>query len=167
MELYLYIEVLVYPKSMYTYWHYFINLKYLSTPAIIKSSKYHLLYPCRDVMTLPTLKGHIYKALEHIPGNQTRHMILIEAKLNVLHTTYLALLSEPKLDEDLLLKGMQVFQTLFSRHFAETQEVCVWERGKESRGGEMEGGEGGGGKRERERNRQTERERERESGTLN
>ena len=76
-------------------------------------------------MTLPTLKGHIYKALEHNPDNQTHHMLLIEAKLNVLHTTYLALLSEPTLDEDLLLKGQQVFQTLFSRHFEENQEVCV------------------------------------------
>ena len=75
-------------------------------------------------MTLPTLKKHIYRALEPNPGNQASpHLILIEAKLNVLHTTYLALLSEPQLDEDLILKGQQVFQTLFSRHFEETQEV--------------------------------------------
>ena len=75
-------------------------------------------------MTLPTLKKHIYRALEPLPDEQTTlHLILIEAKLNVLHATYLALLSEPQLDEDLILKGQQVFQTLFSRHFEENQEV--------------------------------------------
>ena len=76
-------------------------------------------------MTLPTLKKHIYRALEPSPGsNQTsHHLMLIEAKLNVLHMTYLALLSGTQLDEDLILKGQQVFQTLFSRHFEENQEV--------------------------------------------
>ena len=78
----------------------------------------------RDVMTLPTLKKHIYRALDPSPGDQaSSHLVLIEAKLNVLHTTYLALLSELQLDEDLILKGQQVFQTLFSRHFEENQEV--------------------------------------------
>ena len=78
----------------------------------------------RDVMTLPTLKKHVYRALELSPDDQTPfHLVLIEAKLNVLHTTYLALLSEPQLDKDLILKGLQVFQTLFSRHFEENQEV--------------------------------------------
>ena len=97
-------------------------------------------------MTLPTLKKHVYQALEPISDNQTPHLILIEAKLNVLHATYLALLSEPRLDDDLILKGQQVFQTLFSRHFEENQEVGV--RRRETLGG-----------REREK---TERKRERE-----
>lgn len=75
-------------------------------------------------MTLPTLKKHIYRALEPNQDNQNSlHLILIEAKLNVLHTTYLALLSEPQLDKDLVLKGQQMFQILFSRHFEENQEV--------------------------------------------
>ena len=78
-------------------------------------------------MTLPTLKKHIYRALEPSSGgNQiSHHLVLIEAKLNVLHTTYLALLSGTQLDEDLILKGTQVFQTLFSRHFEENQEVNI------------------------------------------
>lgn len=75
-------------------------------------------------MTLPTLKKHIYRALEH--DQASPHLVLIEAKLNVLHATYLALLSEPQLDEDLILKGQQVFQTLFSRHFEENQEVHIY-----------------------------------------
>ena len=82
------------------------------------------MYDRRDIMTLPTLKKHIYQALEPGCDDQTSpHLLLIEAKLNVLHTTYLSLLSEPQLDEDIVLKGQQVFQTLFSRHFEENQEV--------------------------------------------
>ena len=81
-------------------------------------------------MTLPTLKKHIYRALEFNPACRTPHLVVIEAKLNVLHTTYLALLSEPRLDEELLFKGQQVFQTLFARHFEETQEVGMSEVGE-------------------------------------
>lgn len=77
-------------------------------------------------MTLPTWKKHIYRALELNPGGQTSpHLILIEAKLNVLHTTYLALLSGLQLDEDLVIKGQQIFQTLFCRHFEENQKVNI------------------------------------------
>ena len=79
-------------------------------------------------MTLPALKKHVYKALVSPSEEQSPHLVLVEAKLNLLHTTYLALLSEPQLNDDIIFKGQQVFQTLFSRHFEENQEVHWEER---------------------------------------
>lgn len=75
----------------------------------------------RDVLTLPTLKQYVYLAL--IPGGGRLGTEVVEARLNVMHGTFLTLQSSPYLDDDLLVKGFQVFQTLFTRHFTETLQV--------------------------------------------
>lgn len=70
-------------------------------------------------MTLPTLKQHIYRAIGPTQMN------LIEARLNLMHATFLTLQSNANLDNDTLSKGYKVFQTLYSRHFDEKLEVDV------------------------------------------
>ena len=57
-------------------------------------------------------------------------MNVIEARLNLMHATFLTLQSNANLDEELLVRGHKVFQTLFSRHFdenLEVEDVCMCE----------------------------------------
>ena len=67
---------------------------------------------------LPTLNQYIYLALEPDGGCRA-----IEAQLNVMHAAFLSIQTASQLDDDSLLKGKQVFQTLFSKHFSEDIEV--------------------------------------------
>ena len=88
-----------------------------------------LLYPtslCRDVMCLPSLKQHVYSALS--PTAQPA-MAVVEARLNVMQTVFLALrsFSDPAQAEpsnSLLADSQKIFHTLFNRHFDEDMEVC-------------------------------------------
>ena len=82
-----------------------------------------------DIMTLPTLKDYIYYSL-YIPApsdgsGQPDGSGHLEARLNVMHTIYLTLLSSPTMSKDVLLRGQQVFQTLFTRFFKENLEVLI------------------------------------------
>ena len=75
------------------------------------------------MLILPTLKQYIYHAIQS--EGCSSDLELVEARLNLMHCTFLALQTSPQLDEGTLLKGRIIFQTLFSRHFNEAMEVCV------------------------------------------
>jgi len=72
-------------------------------------------------MTLPNLKQYIYSAL----GVRGKEMGTVEAKLNVMQTTFLTLQISHDLhkDQDLVMKAQVLFRTLFTRHFTEAKEV--------------------------------------------
>ena len=72
-------------------------------------------------MTLPNLKQYIYSAL----GDKSPEMTCVEARLNLMQVTFLVLQTSHELDDDVLMKGQQVFRTLFSRYFNEKSEVCL------------------------------------------
>ncbi len=78
-----------------------------------------MVFP-RDVLTLPTLRSQIYCAL--LPGKPGSSQAT-EARLNVMQATFLALQTSSVLNEDLLVKSQQIFQTLFTRYF--DQELTV------------------------------------------
>ena len=75
-------------------------------------------------MTLPNLKQYIYSAL----GDRSPEMTCVEARLNLMQATFLVLQTSPVLDDDVLMKGQQVFRTLFGTHFNEKSEVGVMKR---------------------------------------
>ncbi len=75
-----------------------------------------ILFPFpRDVMTLPNLKQYIYSALG-VGGTEIGE---VEGRLNIMQTTFLTLQISPDLnqDEEMVIKGQNVFNTLFFRHF--------------------------------------------------
>ena len=74
----------------------------------------------RDVQTLPTLKPLVYQSL--VPDSGQDGM---EARLNVMQATFLALQTRPALNQDLIVKGQQIFQTLLTRYFTEDLRVNV------------------------------------------
>lgn len=86
----------------------------------------------RDVMTLSELKQNVYLALE-LHGSEGRkiakEMELVEAWLNVMQAVFLAIQASSFPEEDILLKGQQIFQTLFDRHFTKTLEVPCRSKG--------------------------------------
>lgn len=69
-------------------------------------------------MSLPTLKQQIYDSLSEFEDSAVR-----EAMMNVMQATFVTLQSAPILDADILSKGQQIFDTLFSRYFKETMRV--------------------------------------------
>ena len=83
-------------------------------------------------------------------------MEVVEARLNVMQAVFLAIQTSLSLREDILLKGQQVFQTLFNRHFTEALEVPMWggegrrEGWEERREGGVECGRKEGVRKERE-----------------
>ena len=81
-------------------------------------------YNRRDVMTLPSLMQYIFSALEL----QGKEMNTIEAKLNLIQTTFLTLQisSDLERDDDILYKAHHVFRTLFTRHFDESVQASTW-----------------------------------------
>ncbi len=66
-------------------------------------------------MTLPYLKQYIYSALG-VGGTEIGE---VEGRLNIMQTTFLTLQISPDLnqDEEMVIKGQNVFNTLFFRHF--------------------------------------------------
>lgn len=72
----------------------------------------------RYLLTLPSWKKNVAGVVNSKPS-----LILAEAKLNVLHTTYLALCYQPNLDADLLIKGKDIFQALYGNFFEDIQKV--------------------------------------------
>ncbi len=76
----------------------------------------------RDILTLPTLKSQIYCALVPEKPGTSRE---VEARLNVMQTTFLALQTSPALTQEVLVKGQQIFQTLLTRFFDEELKVCM------------------------------------------
>ena len=77
-------------------------------------------------MSLPMLKQHVYVALELQQSGGSgggKEMEAVEARLNVMQAVFLAFQSSPSLERDVLLKGQQIFQTLFNRHFTAQLEV--------------------------------------------
>ena len=79
-------------------------------------------------MTLSELKQQVYVALEPQENEgalvDTR-MEVVEARLNVMQAVFLAIQTSPSLEEDILLKGQQIFQTLYSMHFTKTEVTYV------------------------------------------
>ena len=75
-------------------------------------------------MTLPELKQQIYVALEP-QGNERAVIGVVEARLNVMQAVFLAIQSSSLLEEDILLKGQQIFQKLFSIHFTKTEVTSI------------------------------------------
>ena len=75
-------------------------------------------------MTLPELKQQIYVALEP-QGNERAVIGMVGARLNVMQAVFLAIQSSSLLEEDILLKGQQIFQKLFSIHFTKTEVTSV------------------------------------------
>ena len=81
-------------------------------------------------MTLSELKQQVYVSLEpqrSEGGGGGGGMEVVEARLNVMQAVFLAVQTSLSLGPDILLKGQQIFQTLFNRHFTETLEVPMWE----------------------------------------
>lgn len=80
-------------------------------------------------MALSMLKQNVYEVLEPQKSEEEEgrmEMEVVEARLNVMHTVFLAIQSRPSLDAEILLNGQKIFLTLFTRHFTETLEVPVW-----------------------------------------
>ena len=78
-------------------------------------------------MTLSELKQLVYVSVEpqrgEGGGGGGRGMEVVEARLNVMQAVFLAIQTSLSLGPDVLLKGQQIFQTLFNRHFTEGLEV--------------------------------------------
>ena len=86
-----------------------------------------------DVMSLPMLKQHVYVALEPQQsgeGGGGKGMEAVEARLNVMQVVFLSIQLSPSLDRDILLKGQQIFQSLFNRHFTDKLEVSTQNVGR-------------------------------------
>ena len=75
-------------------------------------------------MTLSELKQQVYVALEP-QGSERTGIGMVEAQLNVMQAVFLAIQTCPSLEEDILLKGQQIFQKLFSMHFTKTEVTSV------------------------------------------
>lgn len=81
----------------------------------------------RDILMLPALKQYIYVGLVPDVEDGGVGCSAVEARFNVMHTAFLAIQTASRLDEDSLIKGQQIFQTLFSRHFSEDLKVGLME----------------------------------------
>ena len=81
------------------------------------------------MMTVSTLKQDIYMALDPQRSEEGRvrmEVEVLEAKLNVMQTVFLAIRASASLGEDILLIGQKIFQTLLDNHFTETLEVRTY-----------------------------------------
>lgn len=77
-------------------------------------------------MCLPSLKQHVYSALR---PEATPAMVVVEARLNVMQTVFLALRSfsdpaQAEPSDTLLADSQKIFHTLFNRYFDVDMEVC-------------------------------------------
>ena len=73
-------------------------------------------------MTVPILKQYVYSTL----GTSSKDMIDVEAKLNLLQTTFLVIQTRPDLNDDVLREGWQVFSQLNSKYFDATCMVSMY-----------------------------------------
>ena len=74
----------------------------------------------RDLMTLSTVKKSVYEPL----GSEARGLwMVVEAKLNVMQAVFLTIQTSPSLEEDILQKGLHIFQTLLNEYFTTTLEI--------------------------------------------
>ena len=71
-------------------------------------------------MTLSTMKESVYGPLGSKAGGL---WIVVEAKLNMMQAVFLAIQTSPFLGEEILQKGLYIFQTLLNKHFTKTLEV--------------------------------------------
>ena len=71
-------------------------------------------------MTLSAVKKSVYEPL----GNKVEGLWkVVEAKLNVMQAVFLAIQTSPSLGEEILQKGLHIFQSLLNKHFTKTLEV--------------------------------------------
>ena len=71
-------------------------------------------------MTLSAVKKSVYEPL----GSETGGLwMMVEAKLNVMQAVFLAIQTSPSLGEEILQKGLHIFQTLLNKYFTTTLEV--------------------------------------------
>ena len=111
----------VYTPTLYTQSHLY-SLLYSHTYHTHTTHMTHT-YTHSDVMNLSVVKQQVYVALESKEGRVGKGMDVVEARLNVMQAVFVAIQTSPTLEEDILLKGQQIFQTLLNRHFTETLEV--------------------------------------------
>ena len=82
-------------------------------------------YTHSDVMNLSVVK-QVSAALNSEGERVVKGMEVVEARLNVMQAVFAAIQTSPTLEEDILLKGQQIFQTLLNRNFTEALEVPMW-----------------------------------------
>ena len=70
-------------------------------------------------MTLSAIKKIVYGPL----GSKGEQRKVVEAKLNLMQTVFLAIQTSPSLGEEILQKGLYIFRTLLNKHFTKTLEV--------------------------------------------
>ena len=71
-------------------------------------------------MTLSAVKKSVYEPL----GSETGGLwMVVEAKLNVMQAVFLAIQTSPSLGEEILQKGLHIFQTLLNEYFTTTLKV--------------------------------------------
>ena len=68
----------------------------------------------QGVMSMPALRSHLY--VTPLPRNE-------EAKFNAMHATYALIHIYPEIDEDVLVKGHNLFATLLQRYFKTNLQV--------------------------------------------
>ena len=75
-------------------------------------------------MTLSTVKKSFYEPL----GSEVEELwkVVAEAKLNVMQAVFLVIQTSPSLGEEILRKGLHIFQTLLNKYFTKTLEVPMW-----------------------------------------
>lgn len=71
-------------------------------------------------MTLSAVKKSVYEPLGSEAGGQRK---VVEAKLNVMQAVFLTIQTSPTLEEEILQKGLHIFQTLLNKYFTTTLEV--------------------------------------------
>ena len=76
-------------------------------------------------MTLSAVKKSVYEPLGSEAGELWK---VVEAKLNVMQAVFLAIQTSPSLGEEILQKGLHIFQTLLNKHFTKTLEVHMLRR---------------------------------------
>ena len=75
-------------------------------------------------MTLSAVKKSFYEPL----GSEVEGLWkVVEANLNVMQAVFLAIQMSPSLGEEILWKGLHIFQTLLDKYFTKTLEVLMWE----------------------------------------
>lgn len=79
-----------------------------------------------DVMNLSVVKQQVSAALTSEGERVVKGMAVVEARLNVMQAVFAAIQTSPTLEEDILLKGQQIFHTLLNRNFTEALEVPMW-----------------------------------------